>query len=330
MDEPILGLAIAVLVGGFLQLAVQIPVFMKKGFRFRPIIELHHPATKRIGKLLVPRAIGSSIYQLNVFADTIFASFGTIVGNGAVAALYYANRLIQFPTAIFGVALATACLPTMSQQAVANDMEKLKSTLVFSIRLLLFVLIPSTIGLFVLAKPIVEVLFERGQFDLGATNMTAIALMFYCVGIFSYSGARLTTSCFYSLKDTVTPVKVTGICLLINILLNVTLMYPLKVGGLALATALSSMANFFILLYLLRRKIGSLGIAQTLKIAAPVFFASLLMGAACKFTYLMFGNYYPGWMSLGASIVLGTVVFLICSYFLGIFKNLHFKYGSDK
>lgn len=195
-QDPIIGLSISVLVGGVLQLIVQIPVLIKKGFKFRFEFDFRHLAIKRIGRLLLPRMLGSSIYQLNIFIDTMFASLGQIVGEGAIAALYYANRLIQLPTALFGTALATACLPTLSQQAIANDMNAMKKTIEVSLRSLLVLLIPSSVGLFVLSEPIIRLLFERGEFDALSTQMTSFAMAFYCVGLFAYSGARVITSCF--------------------------------------------------------------------------------------------------------------------------------------
>jgi len=280
-DEPIVGLAYAVLIGGFLQLAVQVPVLLKKGFKFEFTLDFSHPAIKKMGLLLVPRMIGSSIYQLNVFVDTLFASFGDIVGEGAVAALYYANRLVQFPTALFGNAMATACLPQMAEFAANNETEKLKNTLVLSLKTLLVFLIPSTVGLYVLAPTIIEVLFQRGQFDEASTAMTAFALMYYCIGVFAYSAARVTTSCFYALKDTKTPVKITFICLVINAALNFILMYPLQVAGVALATSLSSILNFCLLIVFLQKKIGPMGFKQVIHALAPILFASLIMGLVC-------------------------------------------------
>ena len=269
--------------------------------------------------------LGSSIYQLNIFADTIFASLGKIVGDGAVAALYYANRLIQFPTAIFGIAMATVCLPTMSRQALANDIDNLKNTLTISLRTLLVLLIPSSLGLFVLARPIVAVLFQRGQFDAAATQMTSFALTFYCVGIFAYSGSRLITTCFYALKDTITPVKVTMFCLILNVILNFVLMRPLQVGGLALATSISSVVNFFILIVVLRQKIGCLGLRKLIAASFPVIICSVLMGVVCQLSYVYFQDILQSGMSLLVAIAAGIVVFMGLGWVLGVFKGFRLK-----
>lgn len=318
-QEPIIGLSIAVLIGGVLQLIVQIPVLMKNGFRFRFGFDFQHPAIKRIGNLLLPRMLGSSIYQLNVFVDTMFASLGHIVGEGAIAALYYSNRLIQFPTALFGSALATACLPTLSQQSIADDMNSFKKTIDVSLRSLLVLLIPSSIGLLVLSEPIIRLLFERGAFDSLSTQMTSFAMAFYCIGLFAYSGARVMTSCFYALKDTVTPVKITFICLILNVVFNFLLMRVLQVGGLALATSISSIANFFILIFLLRKKIGNLGLISLIVNTLKTFLISLVMGAFCILAYSFSRVTLNNGLSLLISILGGIIVFFLMGWYFKIF-----------
>lgn len=313
-QEPIIGLSIAVLIGGVLQLIVQIPVLLKKGFRFNFKVDFQHPAIKKIGKLLLPRMLGSSIYQLNVFIDTMFASLGQIVGEGAIAALYYANRLIQFPTALFGTALATACLPTLSQQAIAKDMDGMKKTIEVSLRSLSVLLIPSSIGLFVLSEPIIRMLFQRGEFDALSTQMTSFAMAFYCIGLFAYSGARVITSCFYALKDTVTPVKITFLCLIINVVFNFLLMRVLQVGGLALATSISSIVNFFILIFLLRKRIGNLGLMSLVVNTLKTFIISMLMGVFCWWSYSYSSHFFSNRLSLLISITGGIGIF----FFIGL------------
>ncbi len=256
--ESVMGLASGVLIGGVLQLAIQIPVLYKKGFRFSFTKKLNHPAANQIGVLLLPRILGSCVYQVNLFINTILASLSGIVGSGGVAALYYANRIFQFPLAIFGIAIAQAALPTMSRDALEKEPDKLKHTLSFSLRVINFIIVPASIGLIVLSVPITKTLFERGRFDRYSTLITANALMFYSIGLFSYSGIKILVSCFYSLKDTLTPVKIAGASLLLNLVLNAVLIFPLKIGGLALAASISGIFNFLALFFILRKKIGFL------------------------------------------------------------------------
>ncbi|MDP2921456.1 MAG: murein biosynthesis integral membrane protein MurJ [Candidatus Omnitrophota bacterium] len=276
--ESVMGLASGVLIGGVLQLAVQIPVLYRKGFRFSFVKKLNHPAANKIGILLLPRILGSCMYQINLFINTIMASLSAIVGVGGVAALYYANRIFQFPLAIFGIAIAQAALPTMSREALETDSDSLKKTLSFSLRVINFIIVPASIGLMVLAVPITQALFERGKFDHYSTLITANALMFYSIGLFSYSGIKILVSCFYSLKDTLTPVKIAAASLLLNIILNLALMYPLKIGGLALSASVSGIFNFFALFYVLNKKIGDLGGLKILSSFLKVTLASAAMG----------------------------------------------------
>ena len=275
--ESVMGLASGVLIGGVLQLAVQIPVLYKKGFKFSFTRKLNHPAANRIGVLLLPRILGSCVYQVNLFINTVLASLSGIVGSGGVAALYYANRIFQFPLAIFGIAIAQAALPTMSREALEADSDKLKKTLSFSLRVINFIIVPASVGLIALAVPITQTLFERGRFDHYSTLITANALVFYSIGLFSYSGIKILVSCFYSLKDTAAPVKIAVVSLLLNIVLNLALMFPLKIGGLALAASISGIFNFFALFYMLRKKIGSLGGRKILVSFLKALAASLAM-----------------------------------------------------
>jgi len=277
--ESVMGLASGVLIGGLLQLLVQIPVLYRKGFRFSFTKKLNHPAANKIGALLLPRILGSCVYQVNLFINTILASLSGIVGSGGVAALYYANRIFQFPLAIFGIAIAQAALPTMSREALEAGADKLKNTVSFSLRAINFITIPASIGLIVLAEPITRTLFERGRFDHYSTLITANALIFYAIGLFSYSGIKILVSCFYSLQDTLTPVKIAGMSLFLNIALNVALMFPLKIGGLALSASISGIFNFFALFYMLRKKIGHLDGYKILSSFLKATMASLAMAA---------------------------------------------------
>lgn len=259
MKVPVMGLVIGVLAGGLLQLLVQVPQLMARGLGVPRLNKFKHPASTEIGKLLLPRAIGSSVYQLNVMVDTALASLSGIVGEGAIAAIYYSNRLWQLPLAIFSTAISQAMLPTLSEHAAQKDIGKFKDTLSFSLRSVFFITIPAAVGLIVLSEPIVRALFERGSFDAYSTKITSSALLYFSIGLCSYAGVKVLVSAFYSLKDTVTPVKNAFMAFLLNAVLNVILMFPMKVGGLALATSIASVFNFFSLFYLLRKKIGPLG-----------------------------------------------------------------------
>lgn len=278
MAEPVFGLAIGVLIGGVLQLVVQIPPLRKTGLRFRRLRTLRHPGAFRIGKLLVPRIFGSGVYQLTVLLDTFCASLSGIVGAGGISAIYYANRIVQFPMGVFSVAVATAMLPTLSGMAQKKDMAAVKKTIVFSLENIFFIMCPTTVVLLLLSTPIVRVLFQRGEFGVYSTKITSSALLFYAIGLFSFGGIKILVTAFYALQDTKTPVKVAAFCLLLNAGLNFTLMFPLKIGGIALASAIAGTVDFLILFYLIRKRLGCLNSGLWL-FACKVFMASLVTAA---------------------------------------------------
>ncbi len=330
-------LAIAVLVGGVLQLSVQIPVLYKKGLRYKPRLALAHPAVKKIGALLLPRALASSAYQFNIIINRMCSSLTNIVGEGAPAALYYANRLFQFPLAIFGIALAQAALPTLSEQAHKGAILEFKKTVSFTLRLVFFISIPAALGLAILRVPIIQLLFQRGRFDAYSTRITASALFFYCFGIAFYAGNNVLASSFYSLKDTRAPLKAAVIALLLNIILNLALMRPFKIAGLSMATAISGALNFALLAFFLHKKIG-LFLERSFAVdILKVLSASALMGAAVFILKGRFTGYFyqagicvKGFL-LAAVLAAGILVYLAAAYFLRIEQAaVLFKWLSKK
>jgi len=272
------GLVIGVMAGGIFEMLIQVPPLRAKGFRFGRGFHLVHPIAKRIGKLLLPRALGTAVYQLSVLIDTVLASLAWIVGAGGVAALYYSNRLVQLPLAVFGISIATAALPKMSKEAASNDMARFKDTVSFSLRTVFTVMIPAAVGLMILAKPIVRILFQRGEFAAYSTAITSSALFFYTFGLFAYAGIKILVNTYYSMGDTRTPVKTAAVSLVSNLVLNLILMWPLKIGGLALATSIAAMTNFTILYVILMKRIGDIGTARILSSLARICAAAGVMG----------------------------------------------------
>lgn len=314
--EDVFGLATGVLAGGLLQLAIQLPPLYMNGWKFSLTRRFYHPKAKSVGRLLVPRSLGACVYQVNVFVSTILASLSGIVGEGAVAALYYANRVWQLPLAIFGIALAQAVLPTMSRHVALNDTDKLKETLHFSLATLFFILIPSTVGLIVLAEPITKVLFQRGAFTSYSTGITATALLFYSIGLVACGGIKVLVNAFYSMHDTMTPVRTAIGSLVINLALNIMLMFPMKLGGLALATSISAIFNFIALYILLERRLGNFGRAFIIDTFLRVLTAGVVMGV---FLWLIVMAFAPFRLThLVFSIISGIAVFLISSYLFGV------------
>lgn len=320
----VMGLAIGVLIGGLLQLSLQVPVLSKKGLKIKRNFSLIHPAAKRIGKLLLPRMLGTAVYQLNVFIDTMLASLFWIVGAGGVAALYYSNRLLQYPFAVFALALAQVVLPTMSAHAAHKNIEKLKETISFSLRAVFLIMIPSSIGLMILGKPIITILFERGAFGSYSTQITNSALFFYCFGLFAYAGIKILVNSFYSLQDTFTPVKTASLSLMVNVILNVILMWPLKIGGLALATSVAGIFNFFLLFFILQKKIGRINWRKIVDSFLRVLLAAIIMG--CIGYILLTKNPYFNFAA-GSSLFKGTKLFILLGINVGVFIIGTFVFG---
>ncbi len=253
-----LGLAWGVIAGGSLQAAIQWPVLRRAGFRLTLRCE-NHPGVAQIGRMLIPRVAGSSVYQVSVLIDTVFASFSQFVGPGGVAALYFANRFLHLPLALFGISMAQAALPTMASQVATQDLQATRRTCLLALRSSLFVAIPASIGLIVLGTPIIRVLLERGAFSAEATGMTAGALQGYALGVVSLCSVKVLANTLYAFHDTWTPVRSAAIALGLNLILNLILIGPLKLAGLALATSISSTWNGFHLYRAVCRRIGPMG-----------------------------------------------------------------------
>lgn len=312
--EGIKGLALGVLVGGVLQLAVQIPILYKKGFRLKIPKTLNNPGAKDICKLMLPRLLSSCIYQLNNFVDSIFGSLSWIVGEGGIAGLYFSYRLIQFPLGVFSNAISQAILPTFSQQVVTNENDKLKQVLSFGLRAVFFVILPAGVFFMVSGKLLVSTLFVGGKFDDYSAALTVSALFFYSIGLGAYGANKILQSCFFSLKDTVTPAKIAGLSSLLNIVLNSILMFPLKIGGIALATSISGIVAFILLWVALKKKIGDFGFKEIALSFLRISAASIGMGIVCYFSSRVSANKI---LNLTAVLTLGLVSYII---FCFIFK----------
>jgi len=313
----ILSLAFGVLLGGFLQLAFQVPFLKKNGVNLSSHFCLQNPGLRKMGKNIVPAIFGSAIYQVKIFINNFLASF---LPPGSVSYLNYGYRLLEFPLGIFVYSISSVVLPSFSSLAANNEIAKLKETYVFSLRVAMFIVIPAMVGLAVLSLPIISVLLERGSFTSGETLQTSRALFYYSLGLWAISGLRITVQVFYSLHDTKTPLKVGIINVLTHILFSILLMRPLQHGGLALALSLTSILHFLILLSWLRKKIGPLGMKSALPSLAKTIFASLIMGGVCywisgQINWLTPGDFLKRLVWLLITISGGTGVFFgVCAW----------------
>ncbi|MEA3486232.1 MAG: murein biosynthesis integral membrane protein MurJ [Thermodesulfobacteriota bacterium] len=318
-EEPVISLAVGVIVGGVLQLAMQFPFLLKVGVRLKPNFHFNHPGMKRIGVLMLPAVFGAAVYQASIFINTILASF---LPGGSVSYLYYADRVVQLPLGVFAMAVGTASLPSFAEQVTEGNYEELKNTISFSLRLILFVTIPAMVALIVLRVPIISVLFQRGQFDVASTVFTAQALLYYAVGLWAFSCIRVVVSAFYAMQDTRTPVKIAVAALLVNVIMSIILMFPMKHAGLALATSIASAVNIVVLAVILRRKVGRFLKKSFWTSVLKTILASVVM--CLSITAVI---HTLGWNSEGAlgerllfltvAIVVGFAVFALSSFVLG-------------
>ena len=316
--EPVLALAIGVLIGGVSQLALQLPFLWKNGMRIKLGWKPRHPGVVRVGWLMAPSIIGLAVTQINVLVDTIVASF---LKEGTVSYLYYADRLLEFPMGIFAIAIATAVLPAMSEKAAKNDMAGVKETFSYALRLTLFLTIPAMVGLIALGIPIISILFQRGLFSYNSTVETSRALYGFAIGLPAFAGVRIIVPVFYSMQDTKTPVKVAFVAMLTNVTCDLLFMYPLKQFGLSLATSLSACVNFAILAYILRNRIGRVGARRILVSASKVMAASIFMGIVAYSICMtrdwdVAGEIHGKLLTLTSGILVGVFIFTLSSYFL--------------
>jgi putative peptidoglycan lipid II flippase len=289
--QPITIIAIGTLVGGLGQLAIQWPPLRQEGFRYQPVLDVKDEGLRRALLLMGPGTLGMAATQINVFVNTQLA---TGQGTGAVSWLDYSFRLMYLPIGLFGVSIATAATPAISRMVAERDFVRIRSTLANALGLMLFLNLPATVGLIVLARPIVAVIFERGQFTAADTIATAAALQLYAIGLVGYSIVRIISPTFYALGRSRVPVIVSAGSVIVNIVLNVTLVREFGYRGLALGTSITAILNASLQLFLLRREIQSLNGSRIAASFARVVVASAVMGAVTWGAHSTMVDVLPG------------------------------------
>jgi putative peptidoglycan lipid II flippase len=321
MPEPILGVAIGVVAGGAAQFAMQLPGLRARGMLFGFRYEPGHPGVRRIGWLMVPSLLGLSVTQINITVSTILASFFS----GGPTYLFYGMRLIQFPLGIFGVALATAILPTLSAQASRGALEELRTTVGFGLRMILFIILPAMLGLILLREPLVHLFFEHGSFTHADTVATATAVFFYAVGLWAFAGVRIIVASFYSLQDTKTPAITAAIAVAGNIAFSLLLMSPLGISGLALATALAAMLNGGILVAVLNRRLGGVDWRSVWYSSLRVLTACLPLVVACLWVAGA-----QVWSRPGEWVANSVMLFVAIGLSVSSYAAVHALFGSEE
>ena len=313
VEPPILSLAFGVLLGGVAQLVAQLPSLRRCGLLVGPVYDFRHPALGRVTRLLLPAVFGLAAVQVSVFVNTLLAS---LLPSGSISFLYYADRVMEFPLGVFGIALASASLPTMARQAAQNDRRGLAATLNFSLRLGFYVAVPATIGLVMLRTPITRVLFQRGQFTAEDTVATAQALLWYAVGLAGFSGARIVAQAFYAIGEASIAVKVGILSVAVNVVAALALMGPLAHGGLALASSAGAYANLLLLVVIARRRFGALGVRSIVASLVRTTVAGLALAAWCALMLTVWPSAASRWTEAGwlaVAIVGGAVAFWLAS-----------------
>jgi len=272
---PVAGIAIGTLLGGVGQIALQWPALHRQGFRYQPVLDFKDPELREILRLMVPGTLGLAAVQVNVFVNTYLA---TTQPEGSVSWLSYAFRLMYLPIGLFGVSIATAALPDIARQAGASDRLAVRQTVSRGLRLMLMLNVPATVGLVVLSQPIVELIYERGEFTSADSVATAAALMFYAPGLLGYSAVKIASPTFYSLRDSRTPVIVSVASVAANLALNLILVEVMGFRGLALGTSIAAVFNAVILLALLSRRLGGLDAGRIAGTGLRIAAASAVMG----------------------------------------------------
>jgi putative peptidoglycan lipid II flippase len=287
----IFSIAIGTLIGGVGQILMQWPLLRREGFRYSPVLDFKNPELREVLRLMVPGTLGLAAVQINVLVNTYLA---TNEPDGAVSWLNYAFRLMYLPIGLFGVSIATASLPDISRQAVAEDLAAIRRTVSSGLRLMLMLNVPATVGLLVLATPIVSLLLERGEFTPNDTLQTAGALMFYAPGLLGYSAVKIASPTFYSLGDSRTPVIVSMLSVGVNLSVNLALVRVMGFRGLALGTAIAAMVNAGTLLWLLSRRLHGLDSGRIAIAFVKIAIASLAMGAAAYYASTWLQTVLPG------------------------------------
>ncbi len=316
---PERALAVGVIVGGVAQIAVQVPQMLSGGWRFRPALDWRHPGVRKVLALMGPVAVGVGVVNVNVVVGTLFAS---VIGEGAVSWLHFSDRVMELVLGGYAIAIATVIVPMMSRQADARRMEEMKRTLNFAMRLVLFITVPATIGLIVLRVPIIQVLFERDEFDASDTSMTAYALLFYAIGLSAFALVKIVAPAFYSMQDTKTPVWIAFFAMLLNIVFNAVFLGPLQVGGPALAASMAGVFNAIALVVVFRRREGALGIRAVGSSMIRFLAASAALGLAAHWLIHRPGFYFDEpfsqrAMALALTIGLATAVYFGVAALLG-------------
>lgn len=318
-------LVFCTILAGVLQLLVVAIALKKEGYvlklRFKEVFK--DKIIGRMTKLFIPRLWSSIVYQINVFIDTIYASLSSIVGQGAMAGIYYSDRLIQCPLALIALSLSRVLVVDLSAYHNKNKTEDFKRLILFSFQNVLFFVLPVVFLFCFLSREIVDVLFKRGEFDQNSLILTASTLFYYSFGLLFFCGIKVLVFAFYALKDTKTPAITATIALFINAITSGILIFPLKIGGAALGTSIAAFCNFLFLYYYLEKRIGKISFASIKGQCLKIITLSLLIGIESRILWdIISGNKYHKALLVG---IITSLSFLVLASILKISQIEYIK-----
>lgn len=320
LEQPEIGLAWGVFAGGVIQFLFQIPFLLREKALVKPSWGWHHPGVVKIRTLMIPALFGVSVSQINLLLDTFIASF---LVTGSISWLYYADRLLEFPLGLFGIAIATVILPALSRNHVNAESPGFSKTMDWGIKAILLLGLPAMCGLIVLAKPMLMVLFMRGAFTINDVNMASYSLMAYGSGLLSFMLIKVLAPGYYSRQDTRTPVRYGIIAMVSNMVFNLIFVFPFGYVGLAIATSMSALLNAS----LLYRGLHIAGVYRISKQTLLFFFKTLVASTLMVIALYQFLPQMDEWLAfsfLQRAIQLleliagGAVVYLLTMLLLGI------------
>ncbi len=313
----IAGMAWGTLIGGLLQLLIQLPALFKVGCTFTPRLNLKDPGLKRILFLMLPATIGLSATQINIFVNTNFASS---CAEGSVSWLNYAFRMVQLPIGVFGVAFSIAAMPVLARCAAKKDMDGLRRTFTSSLLMVFSLTIPATAGLVLLARPIIRLIFEHGAFTALDTTQTAAALTYYAYGLFAYSAVKIMVPVFYALNDTKYPVIGSFLAVAANIILITLTIDQFQHKAIALSTSCVMILNFFFLGSILYKKLNGYSLSTLGSGLSKIFLSTTLMSVGLFWLKDQISPYLHG--SIAIQLVLVFFLILVGAVLYGV--TLHF------
>lgn len=318
----IFSFAWSTVIGSFLNFVIQLIGTWRLKPRFRFSLDLHHPGLKQVGSLMLPVMLGLSIAQVNLLFNQAFLA--SQLQGGAINALNISSRIMLVPILI-ATSIGITLLPSLTQRAAEEDFEAYRSYLRKSLRAVVFVSLPSAVGLILLAHPIIRILFQHGSFNALNADVTSATLTFYSVGILAYGAYEILSRAFYALGDTKTPLRSGLVAVAVGIVLNLLLIHLMTYRGLALAYSLTGFVDAGILLVLLRRRVGALGGHDMAAAFLRTAGATVLMAAALLFTrtyltevFMRGSGLFGELMQLVAPVALGLAVFLTAAWLLGL------------